>query len=894
VTDWNREIKAWLKGLNLSPTREGEIVEELAQHVEDRYQDLLADGFTEAEASQTALAELRHSGLLAQDLQRVERPVPQEPAMLGASWLRNVTLGIWQDLRYALRMLVKQRAVTVVAVITMALGIGVNTTLFSTLQLLVYRPFAFANQQRLVMLWEQQPEAGINRGPVAPGNFNDWRGQNHSFEQLVAISAGAFDFADQGQPERFLGNRVSAGFFEALGTAAAVGRTLAAEDYTPDKNQVVVLKHSLWQSRFGADPLIVGHTIKLNGQGFTVVGVMPKGFDFPVGGGDLWVPLVFSAQERAERGKHYLQVIGLPLPGVTVDQAGEDLGAIARRAQQDYPATNSSRGVRVVSLIQHVTRGARVGVPFMFLSVLLVLLVACANVANLLLVRAASRQREIAIRLALGASRFRIMRQLLADSMLLAALGGALGLILSFWGINAIRGIPQDFSKFIPGWEQMGIDQAALVFTFVVSVLTGLLCGLIPALAGTKLDLNEALKEGGRSTSSRGAHRAHHLLVISEVAVSVVLLIGAGVMLKSFAELLRADIGINPDNVLTMQVSLTNQRYTAEQSRAAFYQTLLDRLVALPGVANAGAVGTLPLGYTYNSRECLSIGETVFPQNKRPSITWRVATPDYFDAIGTQLRQGRRFTEDDRPGKPRVALVNEAFAKQFLQNQQALGQHFKTADDEPYEIIGVVANVINDDLDERAEPEIYVPYAQEAWSTLYLVIRADSNPAALTTSVRREVSALDQSAPVFNVKLMDQLVAERLSPKRMAVYGLGSAALIALLLAAVGVYALMSYLVTQQTQEIGLRLALGAGTYDILKLIVRRGMKLVLTGSVIGLAGAWGLTRLLKGLLFGVSAYDPPTFAAIALLLSVVAFVASYLPARRATKLDPMVALRHG
>jgi putative ABC transport system permease protein len=577
---------------------------------------------------------------------------------------------------------------------------------------------------------------------------------------------------------------------------------------------------------------------------------------------------------------------------VTMDQASEDLGAIARRAQEVYPSTNRARGVRVVPLVEDATRGARVGAPFMFLSVVLVLLVACANVANLLLVRAASRQREIAIRLALGASRFRVMRQLLADSLLLAGLGGGLGLLFSFWGINAIREIPQDFSKFIPGWDQMGIDRLALAFTFALSILTGLLCGLVPALAGTKPDLNEALKEGGRGSFGNSSHRAHRWLVVSEVAISIVLLIGAGVMLRSFAQLRRADLGFDPAGVATMQVSLANERYPTEQARANFYQMLMARLASLPGVVNAGAVGTLPLGYTYNRRQPASVGETVFPQNQRPSITWRVATPGYFEAIGTPVRQGRKFTEQDRAGMPQVALVNEAFAKQFLQNQRVVGQHFKGTDGEPYEIIGVVGNVISDDLDERVEPEVYVPHAQEAWASLYLVLRANSDPETIATSVRREVSAVDQLAPVFNVKSMDQLVEERLSPKRMAVYALSAAGLIALLLAAVGVYSLMSYSVAQQQKEIGVRLALGASTGDILRLVMGRGLKLVSIGSVIGLLGAWVLTSLLKGLLFAVRADDPVTFVGITLLLSLVALLAIYLPARRASKVDPSRALR--
>lgn len=889
MTDWQREISSWLRGLKLSPNREAEIVEELSQHVEDRYQDLLNDGLSEEEASHAALAEIQQSDLLVHELEQVERPVSQEPVVLGATPGKGFALSIWQDLRYALRMLVRERGITAVAVITMALGIGVNTTIFSTLELLVFRPFDFGNQDRLVTIWEQQLDVGIRRSPAAPGNFNDWREQSQTFEHLVAISSGYFDLHQGDQPERFSGNRVSVGFFEALGAKPAVGRTFAADETLAGNDSVVVIKHSLWQDRFGADPQIAGRVINLNGKSFTVVGVMPKGFDFPVGSGELWVPLVFSPPEHNERERRYLQVIGLPRSDVTLEQARADLGAIAQRAEQEFPQTNRGRSVRVVSLVEDATRGARVGAPFMFIAVLLVLLIACANVANLLLVRAASQQREIAIRLALGASRFRVMRQLLADSLLLAGLGGALGLLLSVWMIDLVRDIPHDFSRFIPGWEHIAIDRAALAFTLVMSVVTGSLCGLIPALTGTKVNLNEALKEGDRGSVGARSHRPRRLLVISEVALSFVLLAGAGVMLRSFVQLMRADFGIDATNVLTMQVALSEERYAAEPARTHFCQTLIERLAAVPGVVSAGAVGTLPLSYTYHNRECLSIGQTIFPQNQRPAITWRVASPGYFAAIGTPLREGRGFTEHERA---RVALVNQAFVKQFLPNQRVLGQHFRADDKEPYEIVGVVANVINEDMEERAEAEIYVPYALEPWRTFYLVIRSSSNPLGLTDTVRREVKTLDSTAPTFNVKSMEQLVDERLSPKRLAVYALGGSALIALLLAAVGIYSVIAYSVTQQTHDIGVRLALGAQPRHVLKLVVGGGMKLVLLGVAIGLMGAWLLTRLLTGLLFGVSAQDPATLAGITVLLAGVALLACYIPARRATKVDPIIALR--
>ena len=559
MTDWKPEIREWLKDLNLSAARENEIVEELAVHLEDRRQDLLVEGATEADASRIARTELLRDNLLLNDLRQVESPRRTEPVVLGAN-RPGLTAGIWHDLRYAIRMLVKQRGVTFVAVCTMALGIGVNTTVFSTLELLVYRPFAFANQERLLAIFQQEPEAGIRHGLASPADFVEWRERSRRFERLVASATDSFDLLTGDQPERIAGSRVSEGFFAALGAKAVIGQTFDPTGNSNVDQQVVVLKHSLWQSRFGADPSIVGRTILLNRQQFTVVGVMPAAFDYPVGGGELWTPLIFSPQEKTDHVRHYLRVVGLPRSGVSIGQATAELGEIFQSSEQRYPEATHGRSIRVVSLIQDATRGARVGAPFMFISVILVLLLACANVANLLLVRATLRNREIAIRLALGASRFRVMRQLLADGLLLACLGGVLGLLLAMWGISAVRGVPRDFSKLIPGWENIGIDQSALVFTVVISVVTGLLCGLLPALTGTRINLNKALKEGGRGFTGPASNLTpHNLLVVAEVAISLVLLAGAGTMLKSFSNLLHADLGVKPSNVLTLQVSLSGE-----------------------------------------------------------------------------------------------------------------------------------------------------------------------------------------------------------------------------------------------------------------------------------------------------------------------------------------------
>jgi putative ABC transport system permease protein len=887
--DWKNEIREALSQLALRPVREAEIVEELSQHLEDRYEDLLLEGYAEDEAVQITLSEFRQHEMI-RDLHGLERAY-LEPIELGQEPRSSVTAGLWEDLRYAFRVLLRQPAVSLIVIVTMGLGIGVNTTIFSTLELLAFRPFDFPNQDRLVAVWEQQRETGITRGSVAPGNFADWREQNHTFEDLIAIKSSYFDLANASQPERLSGNFVSSGFFTALGTPAALGRTFTADDHETSRNKVVVLSDGLWRTRFGADPQIVGRSLKLNEEIYTVVGVMPKDFHYPVNEGQLWTPLLPDPNDHS-RKDHTLQVVGLPRSGVSLTQATDDLNRIALSLQSEYPDTNRGREVRVVPLVKDATRGVRVAVPFMFLSVLFVLLVACANVANILLVRAAARQRDIAIRLALGASRFRVMRQLFAHSLVLSGFGGFLGLLLAYFGINAVRGMPQDFSMFIPGWSKMGIDQTALAFTLGVSVLTGILCGLIPAWIGTRVAPNQVLKDDGPSVLAGASNRTTRWLVISEVAFSVVLLVGAGIMFRSFQLLLHTDLGVDATGVSTMQLSLSGERYASSATRMNFADAVVGKVSALPGITDVGLATTVPLGYTHNRREVVGIGNTVLAHDRRLYVTFRTITPGYLKAIGTSLRQGRTFTEHDREGTPRVGLVNEAFAKQFL-GKQVVGESLLLNNGQRYEIVGLLANVINDDLGEQPEAEIYVPYAQEPSRDVFLVTRSNFISDALVQAIRGEVSAVDPAVPVFKVKTLQQYVDERLSAKRMAVYSLAVGALIALVLAAVGIYSVVAYSVTQRTHEIGLRLALGASSGDILKLILGSGLRLVLVGGAIGLAGALVLTQLLSGLLFGVSARDPITLAGIISILAAVALLACYLPARRAMKMDPLSALRY-
>ena len=802
-----------------------------------------------------------------------------------------------RDLKFSVRSLLEHPGFAAVAVLTLALGIAANTTIYSTVDALIVHPFSFPNQPRLLVLWEQNLTVGTVRGVVAPGNFIGWREQNQTCAQLVAIDQESFDVSDGAHPERFPGYAVTRGFFDVLGVKAARGRTFLPEESEPGREQVVVLKNSFWQQHFGSDPNIVGKTITLNRKVFTVVGVMPADFNYPYNGGEMWTPLVFNKDDLHNRGSHYLRVIGLLKPGVSLAQAQGDLRAVAARAQQQFPETNSGRSAAVVTLTDDAVRGARTGVPILMGAVVFVLLIACANVANLLLVRAASRQRETAVRLALGASRMRLIRQTLTESVLLALLGGTLGLFISVWSIQALaHGIPEGFSKFIPGWSRLGVNFNVLAFTFVVSLLAGTLAGLASVWHSTRTNLNEALKAGGRSDSGRGGHnRLRSALVVSEMALSLVLLIGAGLMVRSFAAMLRADLGIKPENVVAMETSLPPDEYKDENKRLDFYQQLMSRVGSLPGVQKVGGVDIVPFSSGYNGLTFQIVGQTPFPKGQEPYSELRIATPGYFDAIGTALRSGRLFGDHDDAKAAPVILINETFARRFLPRQQPIGQRidFGGGEKAVREIVGVVADVKNDDFDEQPDPAVYVPHAQNPSRTMSLVIRATQDPTRLASAVRSEVQALDPSLPVSNIKTLNQMIDERISAKRLMTYILAVFGLTALLLASVGIYGVMSYAVTQRTQEIGIRMALGARAIDVLKLVVRNGMSLALIGMTIGLAGAYALTRLLANLLFHVTPTDSLTFAAVSLSLILVALLACYIPARRATKVDPLVALRY-
>jgi putative ABC transport system permease protein len=802
-----------------------------------------------------------------------------------------------RDLRYGARMLLKKPGYTLIAMLAIALGIGAVTTIFSGADATMFRPFSFPNQERLMMLFERNPEAGITQASMSPGNVIALREQSKTLQEVVVMRNRDFTLTGDGPPERYTSYGVSAAFFDALGARPQLGRTFRRGEDEEGNAQVVVLRYAFWQTRFGGDPKIVGKRIMLDDKPFEVIGVMPRGFEFPYGGGAMWTPFVIDPRMKQDHYGHYLKAIAMLKPGATIAQANDELGVISERIQRQFSDQESGHIAYVEDMNRYFTRGARVAMPALIGAAIFVLFIACSNVANLLLAWSATRRKEMAVRLAIGATRWRVMRQLLTESVMLALVGGAIGCMMAAWSVDALfKMIPEGMGKYIPGWNRTGLSYAALFFTASVSILTGVLFGLAPAWQATKTNLNETLKEGGDKgapgKSARGLLR--NGLVVAQLAVATVLVIGAGVFVRSFIEILRADLGIKPEHVVTVNLELPREKYPEAEQRRNLFQQLLQRVEALPGVTGAGVVDTLPMIGSYNSSRFQIVGQPLFEKGKEPSTEWRIATPGYFAAIGTELRKGRLFNPQDDARAPRVVLVNEAFAARYLKGLDAVGQRvgFDDAKSGSSEIIGVVANVMNEDLDGPQEPGLYFPFAQIPSLRMTLVIRAPGVHTRIAPAVRESLAALDPRLPLSEFKTMEQIVYERRSVKDVMMWTLGAFAVMALVMAAVGTYAVMAYAVAQRTHEIGVRMALGALPTEILKLVLRRGLSLIALGVGIGLAGAFALTRALEGLLYKVTATDPLTFIGVSLLLALVALLACYVPARRAMKVDPMVALR--
>ena len=795
-----------------------------------------------------------------------------------------------QDVRYAARRLRKSPGFALVAVGALTLGIGANTAIFSVVNSVLLRPLPYPEPEQLVQVWETRPRMNMPRTEVAPHEFLAWAGQSQSFRQLAANDSTEYNLTGRGEPERVTGALVTASYFPLLGVSPARGRAFLAEEDEPGKENVVVLGHELWQSRFNSDPSVVGQSVSLDGVPCTVVGVMPRGFSLP-NGAELARPIAFSAADRAKAGSHFLNVYGRLKEGVTLAQAEGEMAAVAGRVEQDFGEANVGHRVVLVPLHEQVVGGARTALLVLLGAVGLVLLIACANVANLLLARAAGRRREVAVRSALGASRWRIVRQLLAESLLLSALSGAAGLLLAVWGVDLLVSLDPT------GVQRAGevtLDWRVLGFTLGLSLLTGLLFGLAPALQASKADFNESLKEGGRSAQGLGRSRLRGALVVSEVALTLVLLVGAGLLVKSFRQLLAVESGLDPHGVLTMDVSLPRAKYAERQQITSFYERLVEQAASLPGVEAAGAVSVLPLAGNDNSNFVQIEGRPPLPPGQALRAGRRNVSADYFRALGIRVKRGRAFSASDSNGAPPVVVINEAMARSFFAGEDPVGKRIRTGDRSPWvEVVGVVGDVRHRGLDVDTRPEMFFPHPQAPSRQMTLAVRASGDPLALAGPLRERVRELDRDQPVGNVKTMETWVAESVASRRFSVLLLGVFACVAAGLAALGLYGVVSYSVAQRTHEIGLRVALGARPRDVLRLVIRQGMILTLLGTAVGLLAALALTRVMSGLLFGVGATDAATFVTVPLLLVAVALLACYLPARRATKVDPMVALRH-
>ncbi len=806
---------------------------------------------------------------------------------------------LWQDVRYGVRAMRANPGFTLVAVVALALGVGANTAIFSVVNAVLLRPLQYPNAERVVAIQELSPEG--RRVQSTAANFLDWREQANVFEHMAAILTRTSNLAVGDEAERIDFAMTSAAFFDVFGARPRAGRFFRPEEEKAGHAPVVVLSHALWQRRFGTDASVIGKSVTLDGVAYEVIGVAPEGFSYP-DRTEVWVPPfarvpTFSAQQDVERsrGFGFLTAVALLKQGETLEHARTEMETITGRLREQYPESNSKRFNRVVTLHEHLVGESSRALLLLLGAVALVLLIACANVANLLLARAAGRQKEMAVRSALGATRLRLARQLLVESVLLALLGGAAGLLLGWWGVDLLKGLlPAEF----PRVADIGVDPRVLGFTLLVSCATGLAFGLAPALQFTRPDVQGALKESARgSTGGARAGRLRNLLIVSEVALSLVLLVGAGLLFRSFLSLRAVELGFRPQSVLTFRLSPSGERFREDAQYTNFYRDVAERVAVLPGVESVGFINTLPLvkgptaGIQFEGRSPLR-------RDQRPSVNYRSVSPDYFRAAGIAVVKGRVPDARDTDAAPLVLAVNQALARRDFPNEDPVGQRISYGigpDGQPIwkEIVGVVADVRSEEPGREAVPEIYASYLQDPFGGVSYVVRSTIEPEGIVPGVREAVRAVDRAQPVAEVRTLEQLVGESVAQPRFNSLVLALFACMALVLAAAGIYGVMSYAVTQRTHEIGIRIALGAQQGDVLRMVVGRGMLLALAGVGLGLLCAFALTRVMASLLYGVTATDPLTFAGVALLLTLVALLASYLPARRATKVDPMVALRY-
>jgi predicted permease len=884
------KLKAALRALLRRSEVEHELNEELQSHLDQQVEQNIRMGMNPEEARDSA----------RKAFGGVEQAKEQSRDERGVRWIED----LWQDLRYGARMLAKSPGFTLVAVLTLALGIGANSAIFSVVHGVLLKPLPYPAPDRIVTVALTFPLRNIEL--LRADDYLDWREQSQSFTRLAGYDIRDASLTGSGEAERLMLGRVSSDFFPLLGVKPLLGRDFRPEEDRPGGESVALLSQRLWQRRFGSDPNIIGKTLTLDGAGFLVVGVMESVIRFPGSGGffemahqsdiDVWVPLALNVRVDKRREFAPIGVIGRLKPDITLAQAQADMEAITRRIRQAHPNEYEGAEVKVSRLSEQMVGKARSALLILSGAVAFVLLIACVNVANLLLVRAMARRRELAVRAALGAGRARLIRQLLTETAILSFLGGVIGLLLAWGSVRWLVALEPDW---IPRVQELGINGTVLGFIFLISILTGVTAGLLPALLASQTDLNEALKEGlgAKFFTRRGWWRASPTLVAAEIALSLVLLIGAGLMVKSFLRLLGVEKGFQPENVLTMKLRLSHSKYPSRSpQRLTYCRELLARLQALPGVQSAALTTWLPLtGLT--GRGVLNVeGRPQWERGKAPIVEISTVSPDYFRTLRAQMRAGRAFNEDDRADAPPVVIINETLARRFFPGEDPLRWRLDSFDPKsPWAaIVGVVADVKHLGLDEEVRPEIYLPYSQKPVPIdPILVVRTTIEPDRLAAALRREITAGDPDQPVYEVMTMEQRLANSMALRRNGMLLFGVFAAVALIIAAIGIYGVISYSVGQRTREIGIRMALGAERRDVLKLVLKQGLKLISAGLTIGLIASLAVTRVMKNLLFEVSVTDPPTFVVIALILNIIALIACLVPARRATKVDPIVALRN-
>ena len=804
-----------------------------------------------------------------------------------------------QDIKYAVRILIKKPGFTVIAVLTLALGIGANTAIFSVVNAVLLRPLPYRDADRIVAIQELGKDG--HRVQVTPANYLDWRAQNTVFEHVAAIFERTSNLAGADEAERVRLAVTSANFFDVFGVRPLHGRLFSMDDEQAGHPSIAVIGYSLWQRRYGGDAGIVGQSITLDGRSYTVAGIAPAGFQYP-GKTEVWLPPLRLAPEinasldvTQVRGFGYLSAVALLKQGVSLEQAKAEMEAITARLREQYPETNNNRFNKVVTLHEHLV-GDTGGILWMLLgAVCFVLLIACANVANLMLVRATARQKEMAIRAALGASRLRIIRQLLTESVLLAVGGGVAGLLLGWWGVDLLtKLLPKDFPRF----EDINLDFAVLGFTALVSLVTGVVFGFAPAWQVSKTDVHESLKENSRGAAGGVRNRLRSIFVVAEVALSLVLLVGAGLLFRSFLELQSVNAGFDPERVLTMRLSPSGTNFREDAQYIAYYKQVAERLGEIPGVELVGAINTMPLEKGPTTAIWVE-GRQRLPRDQWPGVNYRNVTPDYFRALGIPILQGRAFDERDNAQAPFKILINQAAAERDFAGENPVGKRINLggtdSNNQPvwFEIIGVVSNVRSLELNTEPVPEIYTSALQDAFSNMSFVVRSAIDPEALTGSVRQAVASVDKAQPVADIRTMEKIVSDAVTQPRFNTALLGVFSAIALVLSAAGIYGVTAYTVTQRTHEIGIRMALGAEGRDVLKMVLGQGLRLTMIGVAFGLLASFLLTRFLSSMLFGVGATDAATFVVVALVLAGVALGACFVPARRAAKTDPMVALRY-